>query len=285
MARGQIVLNPSESKKLIAKGILEIDYVKQALQDGLVVIHPSSTTYFLYEEITGTIPKGVWVIGMISSKGACVEALTHSAFEKDGYNDISDPANFPFSWIFDRGKPVKNVKLSDVLENMRADDVYIKGVNSIDVYGHVGVLIASLGGGTIGKVLKAQKQKQFNIIYAAGLEKSILASIIEVSKEAGRPITSDALGIPCALLPIKSRAFTEIQSLKLLTKVDAFQLAAGGLGGAEGSTTMVVKGPNENVQNTMRLVKALKGTSLPKIGLPDCRTCNFPGCYLLNDQS
>lgn len=283
MTRAQIILNPSESKKLIAKGILEIDYVKRAFKDGLVVIHPSSTTYFLFEEITGIKPKDIWLIGMISNRGACIEALTQNAFEEDGYNDLSDPANFPFSWVFERGKLLKNIKLSEVMDKMSENDVYIKGVNSIDTHGHVGVLMASLAGGTIGKALKAQKKKKFHIIYTAGLEKIISSSIIEVSKEAGRPITSDALGIPCALLPIKATAFTEIQSLKLIMNVDAYEIAAGGVGGAEGSTTMVVKGENENVQKTMRLIKTLKGTNLPKIGLPDCKSCHFPGCYFSNN--
>jgi len=50
--RAQVVLRPSESKKLICKAILEMEPVQKALKQGIVVIHPSITTYFLFEHIT-----------------------------------------------------------------------------------------------------------------------------------------------------------------------------------------------------------------------------------------
>jgi hypothetical protein len=53
----QIVLTPAESKKLISKAIAKIDVVKQAATEGMVVLHPSSSTYFIVEEITGAKPK------------------------------------------------------------------------------------------------------------------------------------------------------------------------------------------------------------------------------------
>ena len=47
---------PTESKKLIAKGIVELEVVQKALKEGLVVIHPSSSTFFIVGEITGKTP-------------------------------------------------------------------------------------------------------------------------------------------------------------------------------------------------------------------------------------
>jgi len=284
MTRAQVTLNPSESKKLIAKGILEIDFVKRALKEGIVAIHPSSTTYFLPEMIAGEKTEGIWVIGMISPRGQCVEALTQRAFEENGYNELSDPNNFPFSWIFKKGEMVKQTKLSEILDEMGEGDVYIKGVNAIDTHGYVGTLIGSLAGGTIGKAVLAQKKKGFHIIYVAGLEKLIPTSIKEVTKEAGRPVTSDAMGIPCGIFPVKADPFTEIQSLKMLTGVEAIPIAAGGLGGGEGSILMVVKGEEKQVQEAVKLVKQLKGAKLPEELLSNLvfekksfkrRTCHF----------
>ena len=277
--RAQIALMPAESKKLIAKAVVEMDSVRKALDRGIVVIHPSSSTYFLVEYITGKKPEGVWIVGMICPRGTCLEGLAQRAFEDDNYQELTNPANFPFSWVFRRGKFERGLKLVDVLNEMGEDDVYIKGVNAFDLHGYVGSLIGSLAGGTIGKALAFQKKKRFQIIYLAGLEKLIPGSIKDVAKETGRPKTADALGSPCGLLPIKADPVTEVQALKILAGVDAIPIAAGGVGGAEGSCMLVLKGDERLVKNAMQLVKKLKGTSLPEVILPNCRTCHYPGCY------
>ncbi len=279
MMRVQVVLRPAESKKLICKAVLEMDSVQKALKEGIVVIHPSSTTYFMFEHITGKKPEGIWLVGMLAPRGACVEGLTQKAFEEDKYQELSDPANFPFSWFFRKGKYEKGLKLANVLSEMKEGDIYIKGVNAIDSHGYVGVLLASLAGGTIGKALAFQKERQFQIIFVGGLEKFILTSIHDVAKETGRANTSDALGIPCALLPIKAEPVTEVRAFKMLFGVEAIPMGAGGVGGAEGSVMMVIKGEEPDVKKAMTLVKGLKGAQLPKVIFPDCRTCHLPGCY------
>lgn len=53
----QVVLTPAESKKLIAKAVAKLDVVKQAAADGMIVLHPSSSTYFIFEELTGVKPR------------------------------------------------------------------------------------------------------------------------------------------------------------------------------------------------------------------------------------
>jgi len=231
------------------------------------------------EYITGKKPDGIWLIGMIAPRGGCVEGLTQRAFEEDKYQELTDPANFPFSYILRKGKYEGKVKLIEVLNEMQEEDVYIKGVNAFDADGHIGILLASLAGGTIGKALAAQREKKFKILYVAGLEKFIPASIRNVAKETGRANTSDALGIPCGLLPIKADPITEIQALKMLAGVEAIPIAAGGVGGAEGSVMMVIKGEESNVTRAMKMVKEIKGARLPEVIMPDCQTCHFPGCY------
>jgi hypothetical protein len=277
--RVQILLKPAESKRLIAKAIAEMDVVKKALRDGIVTIHPSSTTYHMLEFLTGKKPEGIWLVGMLSPKGACVEGLTQKAMEDDHYKELSDPANFPFSWVFRKGRFEQGLKLINVLEEMGENDVYIKGINAIDAHGNVGVLIASLAGGTIGKVLKAEKERKFHVIYAGGLEKFIPGSLQEVARESGRANTSDAMGIPCGILPIRGQAVTEIGALKILADVDAIPMAAGGVGGAEGSIMVVIKGEEAHVKKAMQLTKEIKGSKLPSIIVPACKTCHLPGCY------
>jgi len=284
MIRAQIVLTPAESKKLITQAVSGMEPVKRAFREGMVVIHPSSSTYFLVEHLMGKKPEGIWLVGMISPRGACVEEMTQRAFEEDRYQELTKPDNFPYCWVFRKGRFETGRKLADILNEMDEKDVYVKGVNAVDAYGHVGVLLASLAGGTIGKTLAMQREKKFQIIYLAGLEKFIPSSIKEVAKETGRANTKDALGIPCGLLPIKADPITEIQSLKILTGVDVIPIAAGGVGGAEGSFMLVIKGEEKEVEETMKLVKGIKGAKLPEVGMPDCQTCHFPGCFFAGKE-
>jgi hypothetical protein len=168
---------------------------------------------------------------------------------------------------------------------MGENDVYIKGVNAIDAHGHVGVLIGSLAGGTIGRVFKAQKKSRFHTIYTAGLEKFIPGSVKETAREAGRAGTTEALGIPLGLFPVQAKPFTEIEALETLYGVESLPLAAGGVGGAEGSIMFVVKGEDQAVAQVMRTVKEeIKGARLPEVIFPDCDTCHLPGCFFAGQK-
>lgn len=285
MAKAQLVLKPAESKKLISKGLSQTDVVKNALRSGLVVIHPSSTTYFLMEYLTGATPDGVWLAGMIAPKGACLEGRFQSVLEEQNYEELRQPLDFPFSWVLRSGKQEVGRNLGQVLEEMGENDVYIKGVNAIDANGHVGVLIGSLAGGTIGRVFKAQKESRFQMIYTAGLEKYIPGSIREGAKEAGRAGTAEALGIPLGLFPVQAKPFTEVEALETLCGVQALPVAAGGVGGAEGSIMFVVKGEDQAVTQVMHMVKEeIKGAKLPDVIFPDCDTCHLPGCFFAGQR-
>ena len=280
MTRAQLILSPTEAKKLISKGLSQTEAVKEALHSGLLVIHPSSTTYFLMEYLTGTRPEGVWLAGMICPKGACLEGRFQAVLEGEDHEELRQPLNFPFSWVFRKGKLERGRTLGEVLGEMGEKDVYIKAVNAIDAHGRVGVLVGSLAGGTIGQAFNAEKKRGFQIIWTGGLEKFIPGSVREVAKEAGRAKTTDALGIPCALFPVEAKPFTEIEALETLHGVEALPLAAGGVGGAEGSIMLVAKGEDQVVAQVMQMVREeIKGARLPDVVSPDCQTCHLPGCF------
>ena len=48
----QISLTPTESKKMIAKAIANMCLVRKAAHEGMIVIQPSSSAYFIVEELT-----------------------------------------------------------------------------------------------------------------------------------------------------------------------------------------------------------------------------------------
>jgi len=279
MVRKQIVLTPSESKKLIARAVCATEPVQRALKSGLLVIHPGSTTYFIAEHLMGHPPADIWMIGMIVPKGACVEGLTQREFERQDYRELRDPGDFPYSWVFRQGTLETGVRLEDLLSDMGSDDVYIKGVNAVDTHGCVGVLVGSLAGGTIGRVVAYQKSRKFHAVYVGGLEKLVPGSLRHVAAETGRKKTSDAMGIPIGLYPIEARPITEVEAFNILAGVEAIPVAAGGVGGAEGSILLVIKGTETEVNKAMDLARMAKGAQLPAVRIPDCQTCHSPNCY------
>ncbi len=279
MVRKQIVLTPPESKKLIARAVCATEPVQKALKSGLLVIHPGSTTYFIAEHLMGQPPAGIWMIGMIVPKGACVEGLTQSEFEQDNWQELKDPGNFPYSWVFRKGTLETGGRLEDVLNDMGSEDVYIKGVNAVDTHGCVGVLVGSLAGGTIGRVVTHQKRRKFRTIYVCGLEKLVPGSLRHVAAETGRNKTSDAMGIPIGLYPIEASPITEVEAFNILAGVEAIPVAAGGVGGAEGSILLVIKGTDTEVNKAMDLARMVKGARLRAVSIPDCQTCHSPNCY------
>lgn len=276
----QIILTPTESKKLIAKAIAKLDIVRQAATEGMVVMHPSSSTYFIVEELTGAKPKtNYWVCGVVTPKGMCVEM----AMVLGGYvpqSTTSNPGEFRAWWTIKNGKLSAEEKLSELLNRMTTKDVFIKGVNALDPQGNVGVLIGDpLQGGTLGLILSAWREKKFNLIYPVGLEKLIPTPINQATKEA-KPARYDyAMGLPTGLFPCPdAKRVTELDAIEILSGATAVPIAAGGLGGAEGAITLIIKGSEEQVKKTIEFIEQSKGARLPQLRLSNCYDCSVPNC-------
>ncbi len=281
--RAQVSLIPAESKKLIAKAITRMEIFEKAFEKGIIVLHPSSSTYFIFEEATGRRPPtNVWASGVIVPKGTCVEMGTmvgsHLGYanveEDDRGSKKPDPESFPHSWILRKGKYSGPEPLGNLLREMGPDDVYIKGVNAIDPEGSAGVLWGNLSeGGTAAVVMGWQRRKGFHLIHPAGLEKLIPLSIKEASKEAKRFEYDYSMGMPCGLLPSDGLVITEIKAIEILSGATAIPISAGGLGGAEGAITLVIKGSKEQVDRAIHFIEESKGARLPQVRIANCNDC------------
>jgi len=271
--RAQVSLTPAEAKKLIAKAVVKLGPVKQALAKGMIVMHPSSTTLFIAEEIAGERPKTrVWVCGVIVPKGACLERAASGL-------SIGQPEDFRESWVFDRGRFSTGATLRDLLARMRASDLYIKGANALDPDGAVGILVGNrVEGGTIGRVIAASKRKGFTLIFPVGLEKLVPTSIKKAAREALKTKYNYAMGIGCSLLPCKGIVVSETNAIEILSGAAAVPIAAGGLGGAEGSITLVIKGGKKQVSKALEFVEQSKGARLPDLKTPSCEDCGSSIC-------
>lgn len=98
-----------------------------------------------------------------------------------------------------------------------------------------------------------------DIIIPVGLEKSIPVSVLSGSKELSTNTIDWATGMPCGLIPIFGCVVTEVEALKLLADVETIPIAAGGIGGGEGSITLLIKGPEDKVRKAINIVERIKG--------------------------
>ncbi|MBN1188142.1 MAG: hypothetical protein JXA46_00165 [Dehalococcoidales bacterium] len=273
----QVVLTPAESKKLIAKAIARLDVVKQAATDGMIVIHPSSSTYFIIEELTGSKPRtNYWVCGVVTPRGMCVEMAMASG-DRSPRTEKFDPGKLRGLWAIKKGKVVTDGTTSELMEQMTPGDVYIKGVNALDSQGNVGILVGERGG--LGVVLSAWKKKQFTLIFPAGLEKLIPISVRQAAIEAKQAKYEYGMGLPAGLFAYPSgRSITEIDAVKILSGAVAVPIASGGLGGAEGAATLIIKGRNKQVKDALGFIEQSKGAKLPALRLSNCSDCSVPHC-------
>ncbi len=276
--RAQAVLTPTESKKLIAKAVARMDVVTKALKDGIIVMHPSSSTYFIVEELTGHRPRtNAWVCGMVIPKGLCVE-MGMSATVKEPREEgkpIGGGDDFRASWVIRKGEITSGIPLAPVLKEMGPEDVYIKGVNALDTQGRVGVLIGSQSPEvvTIGRVMAARRERGINVIFAVGLEKLIPIPMEEAAQEAKQRPVDYSMGCAPTLFACDGTVVTELEAINILSGAVATPIAAGGLGGAEGAIILMVKGNEEQVGAAINYIEQSKGARLPSVRTANCNDC------------
>lgn len=243
--KAQIVLTPSESKRLIAKAVAQMESVKKALKKGILVICRGSTNAFIAEEITGRqIEKGKFTAGYIGPKGLGVNP------------------KIPKEIILIDGKPRDDLSLTGVMKDLRPGDVIIKGANAIGPDRIPGILLGRVqpdtSGGTVGTFQVAAMARGVEVVVPVGLEKSIPVSVLVGSREASSKIDY-ATGIPCGLVPIFGTVVTEVEAIKILTSAEAIPIAAGGIGGGEGSIVLLLKGSDAEVGKAIKIVEKVKG--------------------------
>ena len=266
--QAQIVLTPSESKKLIAHAVLCMPKVKKALEHGIVVMHPSSSTLFIFELLFGKLPENVWVCGCVTQRGLYGTLEAAEVIRAFAAEEADSLMGFRLSFYIKRGVLQDRMPLGGILDSMIAGDIYIKGVNAIDTQGNAGVLFANPrgGGGTIGSVLAAQKKRGFDVILPAGLEKLVPGSISDICKTTDRKATM-VMGMPCGLYPVRGEKVDETDAFRILCGAKATPIAAGGIGGAEGAVVLAIDGDDNQVARAYEYAMMVKGARLPTFNL------------------
>lgn len=243
--QAQIILTVSESKRLIAKAVAQMPQVKRALQSGLLIIAKGTTNTYVAEEITGkNLRPGSYVYGRVFP-------------EKGGQQFGNDVSPIP-EIILKNGKIADSLTYAEAVKQLQPGDVVIKGANALD-YAHktAGVMIGAGDGGSTGKFMPYLVAKKAHLIIPVGLEKLVAGDVLEIAHQMCQPMKS--LNTIPAMFLLTGEIVTEIEALKILAQVDAFQAGAGGIGGAEGAVRLVVRGTGENVQRALALVAEIQG--------------------------
>lgn len=273
-----VALTPSESKRLIAKGVAKMPEITKALKNRMIIIGRGSTNAFVAEEIIGISIKAKadeYCRGLIT--GGELRVNRKTATERTIGNDF----------VLRCGK-VYDIQPQEAIKNFTSDDVFIKGANAIDNSGEAAVLAAGADGGTIGWALPVITSRGANLIVPVGLEK-LIPSIDMASKKCGLTRFKYTTGLPCGLIPlVNAKVVTEIQAFAILFGVNAIHVASGGIGGSEGTVVLTLEGEETKIERAFELVKTIKGeppVSPPQNVTPPAINFNYNPLALRNSLS
>jgi hypothetical protein len=167
--------------------------------------------------------------------------------------------------LIKRGE-VTSYKVDDwpsLCDQLGSHDLFIKGANAVDQQHNAAVVTASPTGGSLNTAFwRAIKERGLNVVVPVGLEKTIPYSLPDLVKKLGdgKVVASKQMGLPLQrifLLP--GKVITEIEALRILASVDAMPIASGGIGGAEGSTAILIEGTQEAVNKAWEIANKVKG--------------------------
>lgn len=238
----QFVLTVAESKRLIAKAVAALPEVQRAMKLGTVVVATGTTNAYVLEELWGRrIDKRCYRSGITTPDDP--ERSPEPQGEK-----IPDV-------VFVKGKVEPRYDRVNAVKDMKKGDVFIKGANVLNYEDNVaGVLIGGMDGATMGNTIGHIIGKQIQLVIPVGLEKLTYEDINELHLLASE---EDYEGP--RMWPITGSIVTEIEAIGILAGVDAYHYSAGGIAGAEGAVRILVEGTDEEVEETLELIKSIKG--------------------------
>jgi hypothetical protein len=248
--RVTVTLTSSESKRIIGKAVASMDIVKRALKEGQVVIRVGTTNAFVAEEITGRkIDKGCYSSGIITPRGWAV----------------TNPTKRLDFILIKRGQTssVNQIEWPKICDQLGSRDVCIKGANAIDCQHNAAVVTASPDGGSLNPAFwRAVRERGLAVVVPVGLEKTVpnsLPALVEKLGE-GRVEAWKQMGVPIyRIFLLPGKVVTEIEAFRILANTDATPIASGGIGGAEGSVTLIIEGTRKEVERAWEIVSQVKG--------------------------
>ncbi len=263
------VLNPAQSRRLVAKGAIASPIFQKAYKEGMVIIARGITNAYMCEELFNISieNKANQTVGLVA-KGAT--------------NSASTPP--PCTWhVIHEGKVVEGADSNVEIGKFVRGDVVVKGANAIDHTGLTGTFASSLKCGTMGAFWPYVTPRGGEFIIPVSLEKMV-PCVMTAARHSGIYHFDKSMGLPAKIVPlVEAKAITEIEALALLFGVKAYQIGAGGVAGSEGSVHLAIEGDEDRVDRAFDLCISLKDE--PPVGIPDVSAVTDPADYQYDAQA
>ena len=264
MARALFVFTPAESGRLIGKAVAQLDEVQYALKQSNMLICHGPTNIFVLEELLGKeklsefMDPSAYALGMITQGILCLSAKARTTPQLIFKKGVITPAP---------------ERMSEALLDFDSDSVVIKGASAIDKEGNAAVLAANHEGGTSGQAIGTIVARGIHLIVPVGMGK-LVPSVRQSVSLCGQLTFDYSQGLRMGMVPLSNaKVVTEIEAIKILTGVDAFHVASGGINGSEGSVVMVAEGEQGAMSKAIDLVESIKGEPARQIPRLSCKNC------------
>jgi hypothetical protein len=246
----QFQLTPAAGKRLIAKALVRDPALKAAMEAGTLVIIAGTTNGYVAEEIFSSLGRAEGFTRRRFFRGV----TTPPRLPTTDSGRIPDESEFPGDVVLRKGEWLKGKTIFDVVDDLRAGDVILKGANALDLErGQAAILIGDAKAGTTGAALQAAAGRRVELILPVGLEKRVGGDLLGLAARVNAPESRGN-----RLLPVPGRVFTELDAVALWSGARAELVAAGGVGGAEGSVWLGVSGTEEQLRAAVALIRSVE---------------------------
>lgn len=245
----QYQLSPAAGKRLIAKALIHIPEIADALTERTVVVIAGITNGYVAEEFLTKLNQTEGFSRKRFFRGITLppqyQVTEAGRFEED---------KFPGDVVIVKGVWEKGKTIMDVADSLRQGDVIIKGANAVNLEARqAAIYIGHPAGGTIIPTLQCVIGRRVGLYLPIGLEKRISGDINKIAEMLN---SSNASGL--RYLPVNGNIITELEAIKIITGATAELVAGGGVSGAEGSYWIAVTGNEEQLNQADLLLKAIK---------------------------
>ncbi len=264
--KAAFTLIPSESRRLIAKAVVQMEEVKIAWKKAYIILGGGTTNGYVAQELLGKrdLEPQKFTAGTNTHRLLCV----------------TDPEKrLPIPIILYKGG-ISSKTLLEALQDFHIETVIIKGANAIDPEGNVGIITSGFDGGTFAQTYGPASSQGFKYIFPVGIEKMI-ASVKEATAWTGAKTFDYTMGADFGMYcvaPVRGKVVTEIDALKILAGVEGRHVASGGVGESAGAVVLIVEGTVQNVKKAIALVESIKGEPPLKGFKGSCEKCRYVAC-------
>ena len=268
-AAALVILNPAQSRRLVAKGVVASPIFQKAYKDGMIIIARGITNAYVCEELFN--------ISIANKANQTAGLVTRGTT-----NTTKTPP--PCNWhVVNKGKVVEGADSNVEIGKFVRGDVVVKGANAIDYTGLTGTYASSLKCGTMGATWPYVTTRGAEFLVPVSLEKMV-PCVMTAARHSGVYHFDKSMGLPAKIVPlVEAKAITEIEAIAILFDVKAYQIGAGGVAGSEGSVHLAIEGDEDKVSRAFDLCLSLKDEA--PVGMPDASVINNPADYEFDAQA